>query len=364
MAQTGTRLRVVGIDGELDFDPERLAGFLSHWLGEAGEMHVARVGGGQSNPTYFVTTASHEMVLRKRPNGAILASAHAIDREFRVLQALAETPVPTPRPLVFQTESDILGTPFYLMERLQGRVFHDSKLPGVSAADRRQMYLSMADALAALHAIDPKSVGLADFGRSGSYFARQLARWGRQWRESSTKGIPELDAVIDWLQSQLPEEEGPISIAHGDFRIGNLIFHPTEPRVVGILDWELATLGTPLADLGFCCMTWFIGPDEYSGIGGLDLDMLGIPSIIDFIARYEGRERPSGSLTRFHVVFALFRYAVIFVGIADRARAGTAADANARVTGGLARNFAKRALEMATSDDVHSKYSVLPQSNR
>lgn len=214
-------------------------------------------------------------------------SAHAIDREFKVLQALFARPVPAPGPLVYHTDSDIVGTPFLMS--LQGRVFHDSSRPGVTPVERRQMYLSMAYALAGLHAVDPKGVGLADFGRCGDYFARQLARWSRQWAASSARGIPELDTVITWLQGRLPEQEGPSSITHSDYRIGNLIFHPTDPRVVGILDWELATLGAPLADFGFCCMTWFIGPYEYVGIAGLDLDALGIPAIDNFVARYERR---------------------------------------------------------------------------
>jgi aminoglycoside phosphotransferase (APT) family kinase protein len=358
MTHAGAPLRIARVEGTLDFNPERLAIFLLHEFGDTGEMDVSRVEGGQSNPTYFVKTGRQELVLRKRPNGATLASAHAIDREFKVLKALVDTPVPAPRPLLFREDTSVVGTPFYLMERLQGRVFHDSTLPGVSPGERREMYLSMADALAALHAVDPESVGLADFGRSRGFFARQLARWSRQWAGSSTQGIPELDDVIAWLQERLPEERESPSITHGDYRIGNLIFHPTEPRVVGILDWELATLGDPLADLGFCCMTWFIGPNEYAGIAGLDLGALGIPTMDDFVARYERMTRPSGRLKLFHVVFALFRFSVIFVGIADRARAGTAADAGAAATGRLASNFAKRALEVATSDGAHPAYPI------
>lgn len=358
-----TRSRVGRRGKECDFDPERLAAFLSREFDEAGEIVVERIGGGQSNPTYFVTAGEREMVLRKRPNGATLSSAHAVDREFRVLRALADTQVPVPRPILFQENSEIVGTPFYLMERLQGRVFHDSSLPGVSPAERREMYLSVAEALAALHAVDPRSVGLSDFGRSGNYFARQLARWSRQWAEAATKGIPEMDAVIAWLRCRLPSEEGPIAITHGDYRIGNLMFHPTEPRVVGILDWELATLGSPLADLGFCCMTWFIAPEEYAGIAGLDLDAFGIPTVSDFVEQYELRNRPFHHLKRFHVVFALFRFAVIFAGIADRARIGTAADPEAATTGRLASSFARRALEIATSDDSHPKYSIVPNES-
>jgi aminoglycoside phosphotransferase (APT) family kinase protein len=341
---------VGSVSGTTDFDPASLAAFLSHAIpGSEGRMNLERIGGGQSNPTYFVTLPDRRLVLRKRPAGPTLPSAHAVDREYRVLQALAGTDVPAPCPVLFHGEADVVGTPFYLMERLEGRVFHDCALPGISPADRRAMYLSMADALAALHAVDPTAAGLGDFGRPGGYFARQFARWSRQWEESPTDDIPELDAIVAWLATRIPEDSGRPAIAHGDFRLGNLMFHPTEPRVAAILDWELATLGDPLADLGFCCMTWHTAPDEYSGILGLDHTRLGIPTQDEFVARYERRATPSGRLQPVHVVFALFRFAVIFVGIADRARAGTAAAANAADTGRLAVRFARRALALTRS---------------
>lgn len=336
------------IRGAVDFEPATLAGYLSQRLPFArGPMSLDRISGGQSNPTYIVRFPDGAAVLRKKPAGVTLPSAHAVDREFRVLNALSATPVPVPRALLYEADPAVIGTPFYLMEKLEGRVFHDCALPGLAPDERRAMYFSMAETLAALHAVDPAAVGLADFGRPGSYFARQLARWSKQWDESPTEDIPELDAVVAWLTAKLPQDDGRSSIAHGDFRLGNLMFHPTEPRVVGILDWELATLGDPLADLGFCCMTWHSSPDEYSGILGLDLPSLGIPSRDAFVARYEGLPAPSGRLQPFHVVFALFRFSVIFVGIADRARAGTAADANAAKTGRLAVNFARRAHALA-----------------
>ncbi|WP_293859712.1 phosphotransferase family protein [uncultured Alsobacter sp.] len=336
------------IKGAVDFEPARLAEHLSTRLPFArGPMSLARISGGQSNPTYIVSFPDGAAVLRKKPAGVTLPSAHAVDREFRVLNALSQTSVPVPRALLYEADPAVIGTPFYLMDKLEGRVFHDCALPGIAPQDRRAMYFSMAETLAALHAVDPAAVGLGDFGRPGSYFARQLARWSRQWEESPTQDIPELDAVVEWLSAKLPADDGRSSVAHGDFRLGNLMFHPTEPRVVGILDWELATLGDPLADLGFCCMTWHSSPDEYSGILGLDLAGLGIPTRDAFVARYEGLAAPSGRLQPFHVVFALFRFSVIFVGIADRARAGTAADANAAATGRLAVNFARRAHALA-----------------
>jgi aminoglycoside phosphotransferase (APT) family kinase protein len=333
--------------GTLDFAPLPLARFLAGALDLEGPMELTRIGGGQSNPTYIVGFPGRELVLRKRPSGPTLPSAHAVDREFRVLRALEGTPVPVPRALLYHAEPDVVGTPFYIMERLKGRVFHDCALPGLPPAERRAMYFAMADALAALHKVDPAAIGLTDYGKAGSYFARQLARWSRQWEESPTDDIPELDAVVDWLRDELPPDNGRLAVAHGDFRLGNLMFHETEPRVLGILDWELSTLGDPLADLGFCCMTWHTRPREYSGIMGLDITALGIPREDEFVARYEGLDTASGRLQRFHVVFALFRFAVIFVGIADRARAGTAAAADAAKTGRLAANFARRALDLA-----------------
>lgn len=336
------------ISGKTDFEPRALAEYLSSRLPFArGPMSLTRISGGQSNPTFIVSFPEGSAILRKRPPGPLLPSAHAVDREFRVLSALSKTPVPVPKPFIYEADVSVIGTAFYVMEKLEGRVFHDCALPGLTPEERRGMYLSMADALAALHAVDPAAVGLGDFGRPGSYFARQLARWSKQWEDSPNEEIPELDAVVEWLKVKLPPEDGGVSIAHGDFRLGNMIFHPTEPRVVGILDWELATLGDPLADLGFCCMTWHSGPDEYAGILGLDIEKLGIPTRDEFVARYEKLPRPSGRLKPFHIVFALFRFAVIFVGIADRARAGTAADANAAKTGQLAINFARRAHALA-----------------
>ncbi|WP_159718242.1 phosphotransferase family protein [Geminicoccus flavidas] len=336
------------ITGTLDFDPLRLRRFLSSALaGMQGPMSVERIGGGQSNPTYFVSLPGQRLVLRKRPAGPTLPSAHAVDREYRVLNALATTDVPVPRPLLFHADPDVVGTPFYLMERLDGRVFDQCALPGLTPPERRGIYLGMADALARLHAVDPEAVGLGDYGRPGSYFSRQLARWLRQWRESPTDDIPALDELVAWLERHLPPDDGRVAIAHGDFRLGNLLFHPSEPRVIGILDWELSTLGHPLADLGFCCMTWHTAPDEYGGILGLDHAALGIPSADEFVQHYQQQARPAGELRPFHVVFALFRFAVIFVGIADRARRGNAAGSNAGEIGRLAGNFAERALDLA-----------------
>jgi aminoglycoside phosphotransferase (APT) family kinase protein len=330
---------------DTDFDPARLQQVLDEEFGVGPITELTRISGGQSNPTYFVTHGARRMVLRKQPNGEILRGAHAIDREYRVMEALGLTDVPVPRTVLFHHDPTSLGTPFYLMERLEGRVFEDCSLPALDPQERRGIYLGMADAMAKMHAVDPERAGLGDFGKPGNYFARQVGRWTKQLHGSTGTPIPELHRLSEWLQANLPEDDGQGRIAHGDFRLGNLMFHPTEPRVIAILDWELSTLGHPLADLGYCCMTWHTSPEEYGGIRGLDLDRLGIPSKAGFVAHYEAQSE-AGRLTDFHVIFSLFRFGVIFVGIADRARAGTAAGKNADQLAPLAQALGRRGLEL------------------
>jgi aminoglycoside phosphotransferase (APT) family kinase protein len=336
--------------GSLEFDPERLRLFLEGQFSEPGDLRIERIGGGQSNPTFFVDYGPRRMVLRKKPAGPILRGAHAVDREFRVLNALSRTDVPVPKAIVYHEEPDVVGTPFYLMERLDGRVFHDASLPGLPPDERGRIYFALADTLARLHAVRPAEVGLDDYGRPGNYFERQLTRWSKQWADSETRDIQALDTLVGWLAEHLPPDDGQVAIAHGDFRLGNMLFHPTEARIIGILDWELSTLGHPLADLGFCCMPWHTAPEEYGGILGLDHAKLGIPSRDAFVRRYYKSAIPTGPLQPFHIAFALFRFAVIFVGIADRARAGNASGANAAALAPLAARFAERALEVARPD--------------
>jgi aminoglycoside phosphotransferase (APT) family kinase protein len=322
-----------------------LQAFLNDRFGTAA-LQVQPVSGGQSNPTFFVTHGDRRMVLRKPPAGPLLPGAHAVDREYRVLSALHPAGLPVPRPILFHPDPAPLGTPFYLMERVEGRIFTDGTLPGVPRDGRAAIWMGLADALAALHAVRPEAVGLADFGRPGNYFERQLARWTRQLRGSATGPWPMLDRLADLLPPLVPPDDGDVAIAHGDFRLGNVLFHPAEPRVVAILDWELATLGHPLADLGFCVMPWNSAPDEYGGILGLDHAALGLPSKADFAARYRAARPAAGALLPFHQAFALFRFAVIFVGIADRAAQGTAAGGNAAALAPLAERFARRALDV------------------
>jgi len=330
-----------------DFDTAALEGYLTTEFGGA-PMALERISGGQSNPTYFLTLGTHRMVLRKQPNGPILRGAHAVDREYRVLEALADTGVPVPKTILYYEDSALIGTPFYLMERVEGRVFSDCALPDCHPDERRAIYLAMAETLARLHAVRPDEVDLEDYGRPGNYFARQIARWSKQWHESGSDPIPDLDMLASWLSENMPSDDGKISIAHGDFRLGNMLFHPTEPRIVAVLDWELSTLGHPLADLGFCAMPWHTSPDEYGGILGPNIE--GIPSEREFIAEYEKHAIDAPPLQRFHIAFALFRFAVIFVGIADRAKAGSAASEEAAALGPLAARFATRGLEVAETE--------------
>lgn len=330
-----------------DLDIQALERWLTAKLpGQAG-LTTERIGGGQSNPTWFVDFGDARLVLRKKPGGPILKGAHAIEREFKVLRSLEDTLVPVPRALWLEESESVLGTPFYVMERLDGRVFETNSLPGVSAFDRQEMYLDAARTLARLHAVRPEDVGLGDFGRPGNYFERQIGRWSKQYAQSDGPRIPALDRLIEWLPANMPADDGATSIAHGDFRLGNLMFHPTEPRVVAVLDWELATLGHPLADLGYAVMPWRTSSDEYGGIRDTRWEAAGIPTEQAFVDEYMRHSLPTSPLQPFHVAFALFRFSVIFVGIADRARSGNAASSEAHELGPLAERFAKRALEAA-----------------
>jgi aminoglycoside phosphotransferase (APT) family kinase protein len=330
-----------------EFDHVLLERFARRELADSrGEFLIERVAGGQSNPTYFVTLGKRRMVLRKKPAGETLPSAHAVDREHRVLSALATTDVSVPKTILFCDDLSVVGTPFYLMERLDGRVFHDASLPGVAPGEREVMILGMARTLAKLHDVDPSSVGLGDFGRPSGYFQRQIRRWTKQYELARWRDLPDVATLIKWLPKHLPPDDAA-RICHGDFRMGNLIFHPTEPRVVGVLDWELSTLGHPLADLAFSALPWITDPDEYGGFRGLDLGSLGIPERDSYVECYfASRQTPEEQgLAPFHTAFALFRMAVIFEGIAARARTGNAAANNAAEVGELSSVFARRAVE-------------------
>ena len=347
--------KVEPADAPPDFDPVSLEQFLRGAVlrGGSGEFRLERIAGGQSNPTFFVTLGVRRMVMRKKPAGVTLPSAHAVDREYRVLTALADTDVPAPRTLLYSDDESIVGTPFYLMERLEGRVFHDTSLPGVAPAEREAMYFDMARTLAKLHDIDPVTAGLGDFGRASGYFERQIRRWSKQYELARWRDLPDVERLIDWLPKHMPADDAG-RICHGDFRIGNLMFHPREPRVIGVLDWELSTLGQPLADVAFSALPFVTFPQEYGGLRGLDLPALGIPSCAAYVEAYfaSRKTREREALAPFHTAFAFFRMAVIFEGIAARARAGSAAAANAAEVGELSAVFARRGVQCLSNDLV------------
>jgi len=329
-----------GVSG---LDEARLEAWLRAALpGHAPGFTLAPVAGGQSNPTYFLTLGGERLVLRKQPEGALLPSAHAIDREYRVISALAGTDVPVPCPVLYCEDRGVIGTPFYLMRRVDGRVFATADLPGVAPEDRRAMYRALAQALGRLHRVDPEAVGLGDYGRQGGYFARQIARWTRQWEATKQAENPD----IDWLIATLPGaigEDAATAISHGDYRVGNVMFVPDGPGVAAVLDWELSTLGHPLADLAHLCMAWHSAPEEYGGIAGLHRAALGLPEQAEVEAWYGAAAGHGLRLEPVHMAFALFRFAVVFEGIAARAKAGNAAGANAADVAHLSAVFARHA---------------------
>jgi aminoglycoside phosphotransferase (APT) family kinase protein len=336
------------MEGGGDLALDRIERFMAeHVAGFRGPLAAERFAGGQSNPTYRLRAASGDYVLRRKPPGTLLPSAHAVDREFRVMQALSATPVPVPQVFALCGDDTVTGSAFYVMEHLDGRILWDQRLPGIEPDERGAMYASMNRVIADLHSVDYATLGLDDFGRPGNYMARQVARWSRQYRASETEQQPAMDALIDWLPAHLPPE-GAAGIVHGDYRMDNLVFHKTEPRVIGVLDWELSTIGDPLADFGYHAMSWRIDPALYNGLGGVDVKALGIPDEAEYVAAY-CRHTGRGSIAawEFYIAYSLFRFAAICQGIAKRAIDGTAASSEARRIGDLARPFGEQAWVLA-----------------
>jgi len=321
----------------VDIDIARLADFIrEHVEPFSGALVARRIEGGQSNPTYVVDAGPRRYVLRRKPSGQLLPSAHAVDREFHVMQALGPTAVPVPRARALCEDPRVLGSSFYLMDFVEGRIFGDQTLPGISPAERRALYLELNRVLATLHAVDWRARGLQDFGREGNYVARQIERWTRQYRAAETQRLPAMENLIAWLSERVPEQQ-TTSIVHGDYRLDNVIFHPTEPRIVAVLDWELATLGDPLVDFAYHCMTWHLALGTHRTLAGVDLAPLGIPGEAEYAALYcrqTGRDPEAGiAHWPFYLAFNMFRLAAIQQGVARRAIDGNAANSRARDVG-------------------------------
>lgn len=322
------------VPAALTFDKERLQSYLAREIpGFGGPLDIRQFKGGQSNPTYLVSCPTCDYVLRRKPPGKLLPSAHAIDREYRVMSALGAAGFPVPKTFLLCEDETVIGTAFYVMEKVEGRIVWEPSVPKAGPAERLAIYRAMNQTLASLHRFEPDTIGLGDFGKPEGYVARQIARWSKQYRASETEKIEEMDGLIAWLPENLPPEN-PARVVHGDFRLDNLILHAREPRVLAVLDWELSTLGDPVADFTYHCMQWEMPamPDG-SGIGslqGLDLTALGIPTLDTYIGWYEGA---TGFTVRdrldFYFAYNFFRIAAILQGIAGRVRDGTAANENA-----------------------------------
>lgn len=309
---------------------------LEPWLREQipsldAALSVEKFAGGQSNPTFKLSAGDTHYVLRRKPPGELLASAHAVDREFRVLDALRDTDVPVPNAIALCTDDSVIGSMFYVMEHLEGRIFWDPAVPEVNNEERTAIYDEMNRVLAALHRVNVDTVGLTDYGKPGNYYARQIGRWTKQYRASETEAVAEMEALIDWLPNHIPQGDETVALVHGDYRLDNMIFHPREPRIIGILDWELSTLGDPLADLAYQLMAWrFPREGGISGLEGLDRSSLGLPSDEDYIAAYCHRTGRDGiDNWPFYMAFCFFRIAAILQGIKKRAQIGTASSAEA-----------------------------------
>jgi aminoglycoside phosphotransferase (APT) family kinase protein len=335
-----------------DIDLDRLQAYLcAHIPGFVGPIEIQRFPGGQSNPTYKLTTPGGVYVMRCKPAPAarLLPSAHAIEREYRLQSALTGSAVPVAPMYCLCEDENIIGRAFYVMAFVEGRILWEQSLPGLSPDARAAIYDEMNRVIAALHAVDPAAVGLADYGKAGNFFARQIDRWTRQYRASQTGTIAAMEQLIEWLPQHIPVEETPqVAIVHGDFRLDNLIFHPSEPRVLAVIDWELSTLGHPLADFAYHVMSWHIPPAQFRGLGGLDLAALGIPAEADYVAAYLRRT----GLTmagdwNFYLAYNLFRSAGILQGIAKRVQDGTAAGAQAEAIGRGAQPLAELGWQFA-----------------
>jgi aminoglycoside phosphotransferase (APT) family kinase protein len=345
---SGTR----SVASHLAFDAERLAAYLNTAMPSfAGPVTIRQFKGGQSNPTYQIETPAHRYVLRRKPPGKLLPSAHAVDREFRVITALSAQGFPVAQALHYCDDASVVGTPFYLMDYVEGRVFWEPDIPDATAAERAAVYSSLSATLAQLHSFDPAALGLTDFGRGENYVARQVERWSRQYRASETERIDDMERLIAWLPDHLPPP-APVRLVHGDFRLDNVIIAPSSPEVVAVLDWELSTLGDPLADFAYYLMAWDMPPSP-SGVGfgslaGRDLAALGIPSRTAEVEAYRSRTGlDPGPHLATYLAYNFFRIAAILQGIAGRVRDGTATSENAIGMAAMVRPLAAKAWQFA-----------------
>lgn len=334
-----------------DFDRARLTTYLQAHLPEfRGPLDVRQFQGGQSNPTYLLTTPHAKYVMRSKPApvSKLLPSAHAVEREFRVMTALAGHGIPVPRTLLLVEDESLIGRAFFLMEHVEGRIFWEQSLPDVSPVERAAIYDEMNRVIAQLHSVDVERASLADFGKAGNYFERQIGRWSKQYRASETESVDAMNRLIEWLPMHIPPGDDS-TVVHGDYRMDNLIFHPTEPRVTAVLDWELSTLGHPLADFSYHCMSWHIPPGAFRGIAGLDHKALGIPTEAEYVERYTQRTGRAIDHWNFYLAYNLFRIAAILQGVYKRSTEGIASSDNASKSGKNAKALAELGWKYAKS---------------
>jgi aminoglycoside phosphotransferase (APT) family kinase protein len=328
------------------FDTVRLAAWMQANIeGFSGPIELRQFAGGQSNPTFLVQSSDHRYVLRRKPPGKLLPSAHAVDREYRVIVALADTPVPVAKAYALCEDPAVIGASFYVMDYVEGRLFWDAALPEVAPHERRAIYEEMTRVIAALHSVDYAAVGLGDYGKPGRYIERQVARWTQQYRASETETIDAVERLIEWLPKHIPADE-ETGIVHGDFRLDNAIFHPREPRILAVLDWELSTLGHPLVDLAYLCMRYHLSAEQFRGLAGLDCAALQIPSEAECVADYcrrRGRAPVAPREWTYYLAFNMFRLTGILQGVLARAIQGNASSATALEAGRRARPLAEQA---------------------
>lgn len=317
----------------------------------AMSLEISKFAGGQSNPTFLLKAGGNKYVLRRKPPGKLLPSAHAVDREFRVISALAKTDVPVAKAYALCSDDAIIGTMFYVMDCVEGRILWDPALPGHTNADRAAMFDEMNRVIAALHSVDVAAVGLSDYGKPSNYFERQITRWTQQYHAAETEKIDAMDCLIEWLPQHIPANDD-VAIVHGDYRLDNLVFHPTEPRILAVLDWELSTLGHPMADFAYHCLAWHMPPGKMRGLVNADVAALGLPTEHSYVARYcerTGRAPVAAAEWNYYLAFNLFRLCSITQGIAARAKQGNASNTEAVETGKMARPVAEAAWRLIKS---------------